>query len=322
MWSARIHHKTRISVDICNGEEVKTSDGVDVKIPVPRETEFGLRNPRKLQDPKLPSKKEVEDHNLAGHMPYRSWCTFCVMGKGKAAPHYKQDRDDGLPELHIDYCFMATEDRPLATVLVAKETISKMSHGDRCPDEGGIDRVSGEKMPGFLKEIGLENADVVLKSDQENSIMDVLNNLARRRSADSKLESFEGPGVLTGGPRQGRAIPEASPTGSSGSNGVIERAVQAIEGQVRTLKLALESRIGGTIPSDHDIVPWIVEHAAVIINKGQVGADGKTAYERLKGKPAHLCWTGVRRKRSFGKATSRLAKEGIRWTPTGSMAYS
>ena len=44
---------------------------------------------------------------------------------------------------------------------------------------------------GFLKEIGLENADVVLKSDQENSIMDVLNNVARRRSADSKLELFE-----------------------------------------------------------------------------------------------------------------------------------
>ena len=70
---------------------------------------------------------------------------------------------------------------------------------------------------------------------------------------------------------------------------MIERAVQAIEGQVRTLKLALESRIGVTISSDHDIVPWIVEHAAVIVNKGQVGADGKTAYERLKGKPAHLC---------------------------------
>ena len=34
---------------------------------------------------------------------------------------------------------------------------------------------------GFLKEIGLENADVVLKSDQENAIMDVLNNVATRR---------------------------------------------------------------------------------------------------------------------------------------------
>ena len=129
---------------------------------------------------------------------------------------------------------------------------------------------------------------MVLKSDQENSIMDVLNNVARRRSADSKLELFEGRGDQTVGPPQGRAILEASPVGSSGSNGVIERAVQAIEDQVRTIKLALESRIGVKIPSDHDVVPWIVEYAATIINKGQVGADGKTAYERLKGKPAHL----------------------------------
>ena len=89
--------------DICSGEAMQ-SDGVAVQIPVPREREFGLRNPRSPQDPKLPSKKEVEDHNLAGHMPYRNWCTFCVMGRGKTPPHRKQSREDGLPELHLDYC--------------------------------------------------------------------------------------------------------------------------------------------------------------------------------------------------------------------------
>ena len=75
------------NLEICNEEVVETSDCVDVRIPVPREREFGLRNLRKLQDPKLPSKKEVEDHNLSGHMPYRSWCTYFVLDRGKAAPH-------------------------------------------------------------------------------------------------------------------------------------------------------------------------------------------------------------------------------------------
>ena len=60
-----------MKLDICNGEAVQ-SDGVHVQIPVPMEKEFVLRNPRKLQDPKLPLKKEVEDHNHSGHMPYRS----------------------------------------------------------------------------------------------------------------------------------------------------------------------------------------------------------------------------------------------------------
>ena len=140
---------------------------------------------------------------------------------------------------------------------------------------------------GFLKEIGLENADVVLKSGQEDSIMDVLNNVAKRRSAGSRPELLKARGIQSVG-SQARAIPEASPVGSSGSNGVIERAVQAIEGQVRTIKLALESRIGSEIPSDHYVTPWIIEYVATIINKGQVGADGKTACERLKGKPVHL----------------------------------
>ena len=81
-------------LDFCNGEAVQSSDGMQVQIPVPRENKFGLRNPRKLQDPKLPSKKEVEGPNLSGHMPYRSWCTFCVMGRGKASPHQKQLRED------------------------------------------------------------------------------------------------------------------------------------------------------------------------------------------------------------------------------------
>ena len=93
-----------MKLDICNREAVQSSDGVHVQIPVPREKEFGLRNPRQLQDPKLPSKKGVEDHNLSGHMQYRSWCTFCVMGRGESSPHFKQSRKDGLPELQIDYC--------------------------------------------------------------------------------------------------------------------------------------------------------------------------------------------------------------------------
>ena len=107
-----------------------------MRIPVPREKEFGLRSPRKLQDPKLPSKKEVEDHNILGHMPYRSWCTLCVMGRGKASPHCKQMREDGLPELHIDYRCMATVDKPLATILVAKETTSKMIMATMVPMKG------------------------------------------------------------------------------------------------------------------------------------------------------------------------------------------
>ena len=54
------------------------------------------------------------------------------------------------------------------------------------------------------------------------------------------------------------------------------------------LKLAFESHIGEKISSDHNVVPWLIEYAVVLLNLGQVGQDGKTSYERLKGKSASL----------------------------------
>ena len=41
------------------------------------EQEYGIWNPRKLLDPKLPTRQEVEEHCLT-HLPYRNWCSSCV----------------------------------------------------------------------------------------------------------------------------------------------------------------------------------------------------------------------------------------------------
>ena len=86
----------------------------DVEVQMDREEEFGTRNPRKLPDPKLPSKEEVERHYLT-HLPFRNWCQYCIQGKGKTAPHFQQEqRSDGLMEVHLDYCFMSTHGSPCA----------------------------------------------------------------------------------------------------------------------------------------------------------------------------------------------------------------
>ena len=77
---------------------------------------------------------------------------------------------------------------------------------------------------------GLESTDVVFKSDQENAIGDLLNNIAKRRSAATKMEKADeeemastvGGGVPADRPR---TIHEAAPVGSSQSNGFIERAI-------------------------------------------------------------------------------------------------
>ena len=59
------------------------------------------------------------------------------------------------------------------------------------------------------------------------------------------------------------AVPEERAPGESRSNGAAERAVRSIEDQLRTMKLALESRISCKIPCA-PITKWMIEHAAVL----------------------------------------------------------
>ena len=60
-----------------------------------------------------------------------------------------------------------------------------------------------------------------------------------------------------------------------------ERAVKEFMGQMRKLKLGLESRL---IPNDHVMVDWIAQHAGLLINKDLKGIqDGFTAHHRMLG---------------------------------------
>ena len=192
---------------------------------------------------------------------------------------------------------MSTHGSPLATILVAREKSTKMTLATVVPMKGTSVEYPVRRTLTFLKEMGLEGAEVVIKSDQEPALKDLLNTIAARRTAKSKIEKFDkddgpadGDASASGPPTPsvGRTIHESSPAGSSQSNGLIERAIQDVEGQVRTMKLAFESHLGEKIQSAHNMVPWLVEYAAVLLNRGQVGQDGKTSYERLKGKPASL----------------------------------
>ena len=82
-------------------------------------------------------------------------------------------------------------------------------------------------------------------------------------------------------------IPECSPVGESQSNGAVERAVRSTKDQVRTQRIALQRRIGRKIPAGHAAMTWLVQHAGDVITKYQVGHDGKTAFDRIMGKPCH-----------------------------------
>ena len=73
-----------------------------------------------------------------------------------------------------------------------------------------------------------------------------------------------------------------------GSNGIVERAVQSTEQYLRTLKSALDERMNVRIDTKHPVLTWLCEYAGYMMNRLEVSVDGKTAYERCKGKKAEV----------------------------------
>ena len=121
----------------------------------------------------------------------------------------------------------------------------------------------------FIKEIGLEMSEIVLKSDQEPAIVSLVGEIIRRRTS--------------------KTLPEHSPVAASQSNGYIERAIQSVSGLIRVMVDALEARVGQVVRGRClPVLAWLVEYASVLWNRYAVSSDGKTAYERLRGKKSRV----------------------------------
>ena len=84
---------------------------------------------------------------------------------------------------------------------------------------------------------------VVLRSDGEPAIKDLLSEVARLRK-----------GIPT--------VLESTAPGDSRANGLAERAVTSVEEQVRVLQISSEKATGEPLEVSHRGFTWIVEHAA------------------------------------------------------------
>ena len=155
------------------------------------------------------------------------------------------------------------------TVLVTRERLTRMVLGIVVPKKG-VDTAAAKKVVGFMNELGCEHVDVAVKSD-EPALRAMLREISRLRCSS---------GV--------RTIPEASPAYSSASNGVVERGVQTVEAQMRVMRSALEARWKSKVAESHEVWPSLVSHASLLLNRCEVGHDGKTAYERSKKKIATI----------------------------------
>ena len=77
---------------------------------------------------------------------------------------------------------------------------------------------------------------------------------------------------------------EESAVGEPDANATVERAIQDVEGQTRTLRAELERKIGRRIKLGDEVTPWMVRHAACLITRCRVRPNGRTSMEIMKGR--------------------------------------
>ena len=135
------------------------------------------------------------------------------------------------------------------------------------PTKGATGAFAARRVIELVNECGNKDASIILKSDQEPAIKYLVSDVQRGRTG-------------------AKTMVEESPKKSSGSNGIVERAIQACEGQIRSLKSQLDDRYKVHIATEHPILAWLCEHTAYLLNRLEVGHGGKTPYERMKGKRA------------------------------------
>ena len=137
-------------VDAMDGvDEVDESGGV-------------IQLPKGLPAPTLPSKSEIELHNLT-HIPYRNWCPHCVAARRKNDPHLLSLDERTVPLFVADYCFLGDEaDEDLCTTLVGRVFPSRALIAVPCESKGH-DEYSVHRLRSFLKAEGV--TQLVYKSD-------------------------------------------------------------------------------------------------------------------------------------------------------------
>jgi len=181
-------------------------------------------------------------------------------------------------------------------ILVLKDRETKSIQADVVPRKGE-DEYAIRRLSQMIRSLGSKK--VILKSDQEPAIKSL------KERVKANVQDVD-------------IIIEESPVGESKSNGEVERAIRSVKEQFSTFRDQVENRYMTSLQSDSQVIPWIVRHAAATIDRFQIGTDGKTGYQRRKGRKfqkehveiGECVW--YLEAKSLGKADSRSRwKSGV-----------
>jgi hypothetical protein len=92
-------NKVVAAMDMTEGEAEK--DEVEI------EGEEDSEPTRYLPCEPIPPAKEVEEHRCS-HIPFRSWCKWCMMGRGLGLQHRGGSAQSSVPVVGLDYFFITS----------------------------------------------------------------------------------------------------------------------------------------------------------------------------------------------------------------------
>ena len=238
---------------------------------------------RKIPDPQLPHPDIIAEHNI-DHTPYRSWCRWCVEGRGIGEQHRPRHSQHDIPVIGMDYFYLTSsslqsvedmgysrdksgldtlealvESGAAAKCLIVKDQNSKCIFGHMVLKKG-LD-AKGYAVDCIKNDIlWLGYRRIIMKSDNEPSILALLQGALALLRVESQIDQ-----VSTEHPKEY----------VSRSNGMTESGVRSLRGIFRTMKLHLEHRVGCVFPPKHAVCAWLMEHSAMILNVRIRGTDGK-----------------------------------------------
>ena len=272
------------------------------------------------KDHKLPSAEAVEEHRCC-HIPYRAWCKWCVMGRGRGDQH-RSGPESTIPKVGMDYFFITAGGLKRRDELeYTDEQLDKArSEGEvlkclivRCYSTkniwGHVVPVKGADEDDFAVNCAVEDilwlghTKLILKGDNEPALQALI-----ARSLDVlRIKTADDDSVTT------ISKEDPAPYDSQG-NGGIEVGVMILRGLFRTLKLCLEARLGKFIPISHASIPWLLQHTCLLMNVTKRGSDGLTAWARARGRAFRQKILG------FGETVMfKLPTKGPRSQPDGNM---
>ena len=105
------------------------------------------------------------------------------MGRGEEMDHGRQAELPRNMELHLGFCFPGDEDgSKVLTILVARERLANMTMASMAPSKSS-GPFTAKRIFAFMREIGCEQGDLTVKSDQEPAMQANITEVGRLRAA-------------------------------------------------------------------------------------------------------------------------------------------